>query len=229
MRVDLPDSLQAVRQRCRLLVLLSALERAGIAPVSMARLHAFAYLADVLSPVWGFVPYDGAILKVKDGPHYADLQQELDRLVILGLVTVLDLNYKSTGENGARIDGRYQLRFESKHLRNILSQLGALPNSDPLDPRDTERSRYLIELAGALATLPDDEIDTAAKFDATYADESLSYSNIVELRSDFSKGSENRSVLVTERFKDFLPEQSSLSPGEKVYLYASYLNKKIHA
>lgn len=226
---NLPRELIALRQKCRLLILLAALERVGIAPVYMSRLHGFAYLADVLSPVWGFIPYDGTVLKIKEGPHYADLQRELDHLVILGLVTVLELSYVQVGKDGARIDGQYQLRFESALLPSILNDLGALPDSDPLDPRDRTKSEYLTELAGALAVLPDDEIDTAARFDATYSDDSLSASNVVELDRSFDLGLVNKSVGITNRFVDFMPEASSLSPGEKVYLYASYLNRKIHA
>ena len=210
-------------------MLLCALERVGIAPVSMSRLHGFAYLADVLSPVWGFIPYDGTVLKITEGPHYADLQRELDHLVILGLVSVLNLKYVQVGKEGARIDGQYQLRFEAMTLPKILNDLGATPDADPLDPRDKIRSEYLTELAGALAVLPDDEIDTAARFDATYSDEALSTSNVIELDRSFDRGLPNKSVGVTNRFEDFMPETSSLSPGEKVYLYASYLNRKIHA
>ena len=85
--MGLERELKAIRQRCRLLMIMSALERVGIAPVSMDKLHAFAYLSDVLSPVWGFLPYDGTVLKIEEGPHYAELQSEIDALVILGLIS----------------------------------------------------------------------------------------------------------------------------------------------
>lgn len=225
----LDNILLSIRQRCRLLMIMSALERVGIAPVTMAKLHAFAYLSDVLSPVWGFLPYDGTVLKIEEGPHYTDLQTEIDALVILGLLNVLDLSYRMTGKAGARIDGRYELRFDSEHLPALLDSLGTTPSSDPLDPRDLVRNKYLLELAAAMAVLPDDEIDKAAQFDATYADPSLSYSNVVLLDRGIDFVSANKSVDITRKFEDFLPDESSLSPGEKVYLYASYLGRKIHA
>lgn len=225
----LERELQAVRQRCRLLMIMSALERTGIAPISMNKLHAFAYLSDVLSPVWGFLPYDGTVLKIEEGPHYSELQAEIDALVILGLINVLDLTYRMTGDAGARIDGWYELRFESEHLPGILDKLGADPASDPLDPRDTLRNKYLLELAAAMAALPDDEIDKAAQFDATYADPSLGYSNVVHLDRGSAHRLPNRSIEITERFENFLPDEAGLSPGEKVYLYASYLGEKINA
>lgn len=223
-------NLQSVRHRCRLLLLLDALERIGIAPVTAKKLHAFAYLADVLSPVWGLVPYDGKILKMQDGPHYAELQREVDNLVILGLVTVLDLEYVRIGKAGARVNGKYQLRFQSDDLLMILKNLGAATPKDALDPRDFTNHQYLVELAGALATLPDDEIDIAAQFDATYSDLKYGFSNVIEFDGKhLSNNGENKSFEVTERFQKFLPQDAHLSPGEKVYLYASYLGRRISA
>ena len=223
------DPLAVVKQRCRILLLLDSTERAGVAPLTGARLHAFAYLADVLSPVWGLQPFDGKILKIDGGPHYPDIQREVDRLVVLGLVNVRDLHYIERPDGGARIDGLYELRFDSKHLFPILTALGAGPELDALDPRDGKAHRFLVDLAGALATLPDDEIDVAATVDATYANEVIGESNIVDFRSWPAEGlSANRSVAVTERFRHFLPDGAGLSSGERLYLYAAYLGKRIH-
>ncbi|MCP4456488.1 MAG: hypothetical protein GY816_00430 [Cytophagales bacterium] len=209
---------------------MDALERTGITPITAKKLHAFAYLADVLSPVWGFVPYDGKILKMHDGPHYAELQKELDSLVILGLITVYDLEYVEVGEFGARVSGSYELNFQSEDLSGMLAYLGATSREDALDPRDSDNHQYLVELAGALSTLPDDEIDLAAKVDATYSNQEFGFSNVIEF--DYvstDRGNENKSFQITERFQEFLPEDSHLSPGEKVYLYAEYLGHQINA
>mgnify|MGYP000681130418 CR=1 FL=1 len=218
-----------IKERARILLLLDSAERAGVAPLTASRLHALAYLADVLSPVWGLKPFDGKILKIEGGPHYPDIQSQVDELVILGLVNVKNLHYVDRPDGGARIDGLYELSFTSIHLEPILRALGAGAQGDAIDPRDCRAHRFLIDLAGALATLPDDEIDKAATFDATYANEIIGESNIV----DFSKQIEaefpiNRSVAVTERFQHFLPQDSSLTSGEKLYLYAAYLGKRMH-
>lgn len=222
------DPLAVVKQRCRILLLLDSTERAGVAPLTGARLHALAYLADVLSPVWGLPPFDGKILKIEGGPHYPDIQREVDNLVVLGLVNVHDLHYIDRPNEGARIDGLYELRFDSDHLIPILAALGAGPELNALDPRDGNAHRFLVDLAGALATLPDDEIDVAATVDATYANEIIGESNIVDFgtwTSDVLHA--NRSVAVTERFRHFLPEGAGLSSGERLYLYAAYLGKQI--
>lgn len=130
------EVLSIMRQRVRVLQLLDAAERAGITPIPAPRLHAFAYLADVLSPVWNLPPFDGKILKIKGGPHYPDLQRELDRLVVLGLVEVSNLRYLERPGGGARINGAYALQFQSPYLTGILSALGGTADSEPLDPKD---------------------------------------------------------------------------------------------
>ena len=56
-----------LKRRCRMLLLLDAAEHVGIAPLPSARLHAFAYLADVLSPVWELIPFDGKVYKSEGG------------------------------------------------------------------------------------------------------------------------------------------------------------------
>ena len=218
-----------VKQRCRLLLLLEAAERAGIAPLSSSRLHAFAYLADVLSPVWDLVPFDGKIYKSEGGPHYPDLQDELDHLVVVGLIQVSDLSYVASGENGARIEGSYALNFASEHLQTILSKLGARDPATAIDASDRHLHEFLAELAGALATLPDDEIDVAASVDVTYRVEEELHSVV-----DFAEWAEDRwtanpSWRVAERFRAFLPQDSQMSPGEKLYLYATYLGRAMHA
>src|SRR5712692_8501575 len=103
---------EALRQRIRVIQLLEAAERAGITPIPARRLHAYAYLADVLSPVWDLQPFDGKVLKVKHGPHYPDLQRELDRLVVLGLVSASRLRYVARAKSGPLVDADYAINFE---------------------------------------------------------------------------------------------------------------------
>ena len=221
--------LARLKQRCRVLLLLDAAEQAGIAPLPSPQLHAFAYLADVLSPVWYLVPFDGKIYKSEGGPHYPDLQNELDCLVVQGLVQVRDLRYDNTTGGGARIAGSYALNFSSKHLETIFGALGARAPDAAIDRDDRRLHAFLVELAGALATLPDNQIESAVAVDATYrAEENLH--NVV----DFAEWAEdqrkaNPSWRAAELFSAFLPEDSRMLPGEKLYLYAAYLGQAMHA
>ena len=221
--------LAKLKQRCRVLLLLDAAERVGLAPLSSPRLHAFAYLADVLSPVWDLEPFEGKVYKSEGGPHYPDLQDELDSLVVLGLVQVSNLRYGATPHGGARITGSYGLNFESDHLEAIFAALGAGAPEDAIDPKDRRLHTFLVELAGALATLPDDEIESAAGVDVTYRAERRLH-NIV----DFAQWAEDRREAnptwrAADRFRAFLPQHARMMPGEKLYLYAAYLGRAMHA
>ena len=220
--------LAKLKRRCRILLLLDAAEQVGIAPLPSARLHAFAYLADVLSPVWDLVPFDGKVYKADGGPRYPDLQDEIDSLVVLGLIQVRDLVYERRPD-GARIVGSYGLHFGSEHLESILRALGAGSTPEAIDPTDRNLHAYLVELAGALATLPDDEIESATNVDVTYRAQAELH-NVV----DFAEWADdqwtaNPSWRVAERFQEFLPPGSTILAGEKLYLYAAYLGQVIDA
>lgn len=221
--------LRKLKQRVRLLLLLEAVERAGIAPLPAPQLHAFAYLADVLSPVWNLIPFDGKIYKSDGGPHYPDLQNELDCLVALGLIQATNLQYVKCEENGSRITADYTLNFSSQHLEQILNALGAGKRSDAIDSDDCKLHAFLVELAGAMAKLPNEQIDIAAEFDVTYRTNAPLY-NVVDFAEWVEDNKEaNPTWRTTERFQYFLPTDSYLSSGEKLYLYAAYLGKTIHA
>ena len=69
------------RRQARILTLLDSATEAGLAPIGIIPFHAFAYLANVLAPVWDMPAMDGKILKRLGGPFYPVLQRDLDRLV----------------------------------------------------------------------------------------------------------------------------------------------------
>lgn len=228
-----PLSSQAVarvRRRSRLILLLDAAERAAITPLASPRLHALAYLADVLSPVWGLPSFDGKILRIDGGPHYPDLQEELDHLVVMGLVEVTDLAYVGRGPDGtgARIEGNYALNFASAALAPLLGALGAEQEKQPLDPEDARVHSFLVELTGALATLPNEEINRATTSDVTYRSEGLG-ENVIDFGAWAKDPWEsNPSWRAADRFDHFLPEAANLTGGEKLFLYAAYLGRAVN-
>ena len=218
-----------VRRRSRLIVLLDAAERAAITPIASNRLHAFAYLADVLSPVWDLPPFDGKILQLEGGPHYPDLQEELDHLVVLGLAEVSNLTYVGRAGGGARIEGDYGLHFASAHLDPLLAALGAGAHEGSIDTLDCRVHAFLVELAGALATLPNREIDRATSVDVTYQSKGIG-ENVIDFGSWTSdRWTDNPTWRTTDRFDQFLPEGATLTGGEKLFLYADYLGRVVNA
>ena len=222
-------SVEKLRQRIRALLLVDASEQAGISPISTDHLHSFAYLADVLSPVWELEPFEGKVYKTDGGPHYPELQQELDSLVIMGLLEASNVQFVDRTKEGSRIVGDYALRFSSEHVDPILGALGARSEQSALDPRDARLHRYLIELAGALATIWDSAVDAAAGFDVSYRTLASPHNvaDFAEWVDD--KWAANPSWRTTERFRAFLPEGCSLTSSEKLYLYAAYLSGLIRA
>ena len=109
-----------------------------------------------------------------------------------------------------------------------MSGLGARNPEDAVDPDDSRFHVFLFELAGALANVPDEEIESATKMDVTYR-VGAELHNVV----DFAEWVEdnwlsNPSWRVAERFQSFLPENSKMRSGEKLYLYVEYLKKVMH-
>jgi hypothetical protein len=214
-----------MKRKARILLLLDAAERAAATPLSSRRLHAFAYLADVLSPVWNLPAFDGKILKLEGGPFYPDLQDEIDQLAVDGFLEVRNLRYVGRGRGGARVEGDYTLRYGFSALDEILRRLGAAGEVDAFDPLDFKLHDFLSELAGALATISNEGIDRAASADVTYRSGS-GVNNIVDFAAWASDPwASNPSWRAAERFQSFLPPDANLSDGEKLYLYASYLGR----
>lgn len=223
------SAIQKMRQRTRILQMMDTVERVAISPIRTRRLHGFAYLADVLSPVWNLPAFDGTVLKIAGGPYYPDFQRELDQLVIAGLIEISDIQYNRQTDGGARIDAAYSLNLAAPALSPILDALGARDGALALDPMDYDVYRFLLDLAGALTTVPDEEIDKAASVDATYADDRVDQTNVIDFgRWTTNARVDNLSVRTVDRFQHFLPSEALLSGGEKLYLYASFLGRRVH-
>ena len=82
-----------LRTRVWLLILLDGAERAGLTPMSKERFHRLVYLANSLAPIYDLPPPDRKILKYKHGPFYPDVQWDLDRLAVQGLVEILKIKH----------------------------------------------------------------------------------------------------------------------------------------
>ena len=109
--------LDELRRQVRLLMLLDGADLAGIAPLRVNRLHTYAYLSNVLAPVWDARVFDGRLLKQKGGPFYPELQHDLDRLVGSGLVVITGLGHKLDEGDRWRLDGSFALNREMARER----------------------------------------------------------------------------------------------------------------
>jgi hypothetical protein len=195
-------------------MLLDAADYAVIAPLSTSRLHAFAYLADVLSPLYNFGAISGLVLKRRAGPYYPELQWELDCLVGQGLVEVTQLS--PVIEARAFLDASFGLRRSASDA--ILSVAQA--EQENLVLRD-----FLRELAEALACVPEGDLDAAVNSDVTW--DTAHSGTVIDYAEWRAK---NYTQLAADRVNDVAreavgAEALTLTPGAKVNLYVRYLRK----
>jgi len=200
--------LDELRRQVRLLMLLDGADRAGIAPIRVNRLHTYAYLSNVLAPVWDARVFDSRLLKQKGGPFYPELQQDLDRLVGLGLVVITGLGHVLDAGGRWRLDGSFAL--EREMAAGVLRALDIFP----------ERT-FLVEVAYAISALSDSEFDRVPSEDVTYSDLSVDYGNVI----DFAEWRErNYSANAANRFAQI---SEGAMPGELLHLYVRHLHRRI--
>lgn len=143
--------------RMWLLLLLDASERAGIAPLSVERLHRLVYLANALAPVYDLLVPDGFILKYRRGPFFPAVHWEVGRLVAQGLVIAQGAR-PIKDDLGYWISALYGL--SSRGMNTVDGALGI----ETITPRAT----YLREVALAFAALEMQQRDATALADVNY-------------------------------------------------------------
>lgn len=203
-----------VRRRIRILMLLDATDYAIISPITIARFHALAYLADILSPLYAFVPMTGTIVKRRIGPYYPELQWEVDRLIGLGLVYPSDLR-SIVDATQAYIEAGLSLdRSRAAPVLDLVYEDRAF-----LALRD-----FLRQLATALSDIEEKDLDQATQSDVTWeAGPTGALIDYAEWRAkNFSRMSADRIGQIATKS---LPKGGALSPAAKVNLYVQYLRR----
>lgn len=207
----------SIRRRVRLIVLLKAAEQAGLSPIPVMRLHTMAYLANVLAPVWDMPSLEGKILKRQGGPFYPALQADLDRLVGLGVAKVEGLRHIQDLNGSWRLEGSFSLNHNLADP--IFSYLDSFPE-------ERAASAFINELALALSTMSDADMDQAMQEDATYSDPLVGDGNVIDF-NEWTKG-RNFSANAANHFAEILPSGGTTTPGEKIHLYMRHLQRRIH-
>lgn len=206
-----------LRRRARILVLLDSAQRAGLAPIDIVSFHAFAYLANVLAPVWDMPALDGSVLKRKGGPFYPSLQRDMDRMVGVGMILIADISHVRDHRGRWRLTGKYDLNYDLS--RNALEFWLSFDD-------EMHIATFVRELAYALCALSDSELGTALTEDATYGDPSVSDDNVV----DFAEWAlRNPSATAAGYFDHFMPAGTKATPGERLHLYIRHLQKRLHS
>lgn len=220
--IGYPDrdvGVRSVLTRARLLQIFAALGRAGIAPIATADLHAFAFFANVMSPLWDLDPLDGAVLKLPEGPYYPFLQAEVDQLVGSGFLEVEHLAYRTTEGGVVQLDASF--RPVPDHCRKVLEIIEKLPD-------ETETSGFLNELAFAFAEIRVDLRDDAAIVDATYSNPAIADERVIDFAQWNDPSTADSSVIVADRFQKYAPAGMTLNRAEKLLLYMRLMKRRVH-
>ncbi len=202
----------ALRRMVRLLMLIDGSERAGIAPIRLRLLHTYAYLSNVLAPVWHQHVFDGRLLKQQDGPFYPALQNDLDRLIGLGLVTIEGVSHNVLADGRYRLDGTFKINHElAGTALEVLVE----------HPEELTIRSFLLELAYALSALTTAEFELLPTEDPTYSDPIVTFENVL----DFAEWRNlNYSANATRYFESV---SESISPGELLHMYVRHLRGRI--
>lgn len=210
-----PD-FQGLKRKVRLILLLDAVENAGLSPIPLSQLHSLAYLSNVLAPVWNMPALDGKVLKKNGGPFYPALQRDLDQLIGIGVAVISSVGHEQDVDGNWRLKGKYRLNrmFSDKIVCRI----------EEFEDERKIRS-FIQELAFALSALSDQEIDVALHEDATYSNPNVGIGNVVDF-AEWQK--KNYSANVARHFENLLPGGSKATPGEQLHLYLLHLQARIH-
>jgi hypothetical protein len=210
-------SIDDLRRRIRLILLLDAAESAGLTPLPIIHLHTFAYMSNVLSPVWDVPVIEGKVLKRRGSPFYASLQHDLDRLVGMGVVLVSSISHVLDGDQQWRLEGSYCLH--RTFADRILQRIKAFEDECKL-------INFIQELAYALSALSDEDIGRATTEDATYADPIIDVGNVV----DFAEWENiNYSANAAQYFEWLLPSGGRATQGEMLHLYIHHLYGRLQS
>ncbi|WP_127520025.1 hypothetical protein [Mesorhizobium sp. Z1-4] len=200
--------------RLRLLLLLDACEVADISPVPIMRFHALAFLANVLGPVWSLDSYEGKILKRRGGPFYPELQEQLDHLVGLGLVTIHNIGH-SFIEGRWRLEGEFALNAEAtKPLIDVAASFSS----------ERRVMAFLRRLAIAASQISE-PIEVLVGFDATWSDQRTGTGDVIDF-SEWRRA--NYSAYAIQAFEQSIAKGVSSTRGDRLQVYMRYLERRLH-
>jgi len=206
-----PAAQTAFEDEVRCVQLLDASRRAGMEPIKFGHLHAFAYLTEALSPVWGVHASTGEVLKREGLPFFPRLQAALDRLVWRGLVEIDDFSYVQDDRQKWTLDATCHLA--RARATEMLKRLNSFEE-------ERDRSDLFLEIALGLAQ--SDDVSDVFLNDASYSDPSTSVDRLIEFAPATS---ENLSARVADQFSQLINPGHGIASGERVGLYMAHLRR----
>jgi hypothetical protein len=206
----LPEPLQAVERRVRLLSILSACADAGVTPTPIANVHLLAYFTDALAPVWHLPVLDGQVLKRRRQPFFPAMQRDLDRLVGMGLVRVLRFGYMESDErDGWRLDADFEPIVRA-----------VAPIMEEIERHDQQREMHMFvrEVVLASSGLGTAGISELGELDATYSSSGVDIGGLIDMIE-----APIATVRAARRFENLSPDTGRLASAELIHLYVRHL------
>lgn len=200
--------MQAHTTQVWLVFLMGAARKAGLLPISKGLFHRIIYLSNCLAPLFETSPTTATIVKYRRGPFYPKLQWYLDRLAVLGVLKVRDLEYV-TDEHGVWMEAFYFTNGTTRHVIDTCTQI----------QYGRKIEEYLTEMIFAIASISKRNWNSAALHDATYGEAGKTEGAFI----DFSDPADNLSAQTAHAFRTVLPEGIVISPKEEMFLYLRFL------
>jgi hypothetical protein len=213
--METPDVDTSLLRRIRVLMMLRAIEDAGLAPIPLAQLHALAFFANILSPVWNLVPIEKDVRREAAAPFYPNLQADVDALIGRGLATVEDLHYLREANGQVRLAGKFAIA--EKGASELIAAMRMFSDEEKL-------FQYYRDLAFAFSAIPPGLREKAVTQDATYGDMRYGSGAIIDY-ADYKR--ENFSAAAANYFDVGVDDRDKTTPSQKLYLYASHLRRRL--
>lgn len=201
--------------RMWLLTLLEASDQVGIGPLSVERLHRLVYLANAMAPVYDLLTPDGYILKYKRGPFFPEVQWDIDRLSVQGLVRAANLARQSD-KLGWWFSADYSLTPTGRAAVDFAMSLEEV----------TRNSAFLREVVRAFAAMLRFERLDREQADATLL-EDVGYSRADEQGPvDFRSAEKNLTALAAAELGRRITDREERSRRAEIHLYFRYLERR---
>jgi hypothetical protein len=195
-----------------LVFLMGAAQKAGLLPISKRLFHRIIFLSNCLAPLFSAAPAAATIVKYRRGPFYPKLQWYLDRLAVLGILKVRDVEYL-TDEHGVWMEANYFTNGTTRHVIDTCTQINY----------GRQIEEYLTEMVFAVASTSQRTWESAALHDSTYGEAGKSEGAFI----DFTDPSSNLSVQTARAFQAVLPKGIVVSPREEMFLYLRFLEAQV--
>ena len=199
-----------VLSQARLIVMLRALGKAGLSPISLAEMNVFSYLVANLGLTWGINPFEGSFLKNMSRPYSPAVERSLSALVARGFVNVTSIELHSSEE-------RYSVYFEL-----VIERCSDLFNSLYKFDDEVFFSDFVTELAFAFQSVPEDERTEFFKYDLTWDDPGVADGRLIQISKFLKNDGRNPTGNVISLLEHYRNDPY-LTQQEKLALYIRLL------